>query len=215
MLELVGFFTLVFVGATLVALTITHVANRRRMDTLQEDEQVRFKSADKCYRSRFIGVANSHWTFAAPLCRDCYVPLRVGEEVAVEAIRKDGIIAFRSRIVDRDEDAKTISIVPPRDLHILDRRSARRVSPRKPVQIEVDQTTAPLLDISEGGFRFESWREFTQGERILVKLPWMDIPVGAWILGERAIPGQQPPQHEYRAIFEQRLNEETVLTESA
>lgn len=62
---------------------------------------LRIRADAAVYRSRFLEVATEGWVFAAPLQRDAYVPLRIGEDLVVESEEPDGRLIFRAKLVER------------------------------------------------------------------------------------------------------------------
>lgn len=181
----------------------------RRAVTLNPEEAVRIRGEAQIYRSRFLESGPKGWVFAAPLSRDSHVPFRLGEQLAFEAMRPTGVIAFRSTIVERDPEGRTFTIQEPEDTYVIDRRQFARH--KTDLMIEIDGIDARMLDLSEGGLRFRCWRHFKVAERVMIKFPWLDIPIGAWILAVQEKPGH-PPCCEYRATLEERVDPDDIAS---
>jgi hypothetical protein len=84
---------------------------------------LRIRADAAVYRSRFVEASAEGWVFAAPLQRDAYVPLRVGEDLVVEAEGEAERLLFRSTLVHRD--GVSGRMVMERPLHVF------RAEPRK------------------------------------------------------------------------------------
>lgn len=189
-----------------VAVVVSYSWTRSRKDTpaqalanLPSGSPVRLKTDGDVYRTRYLGSIAGKLCFAAPLSRDRLVPLRVGEPVTVEAPAPQGVILFRSAIVERDSGAGTLTLEAPEFSSVLDRREG----PRRQLSaaIEVESHAAALVDVSERGLRFRSSESHTKGERIAVCLPGQSVPAAAWVIEHVTLDGRALA--EYRALFEE------------
>lgn len=90
---------------------------------------LRIRADEAVYRSRFLEAATDGWVFAAPLQRDAYVPLRVGEDLVVEAEEPEGRLIFRAKLVERC--STTGRMVMSRPMHVF--RADARVAVQLPL----------------------------------------------------------------------------------
>ncbi|MGV3615870.1 MAG: flagellar brake protein [Fimbriimonas sp.] len=82
---------------------------------------LRIRADAAVYRSRFLEATAEGWVFAAPLQRDAYVPLRVGEDLVVEAEEEDGRLIFRSQLVQRCAETGRMVMSRPKNVFRADR----------------------------------------------------------------------------------------------
>jgi hypothetical protein len=163
---------------------------------------VRLKTPSGVYRTRFIGPSAEGMSFAAPLQRDHYVPIGVGELVTVESPMKNGVAIFRTRVVARDADTHEILLAKPEKIYREDRRSAsRRRSEME--QIRVEDAPAWLCDLGPAGIRFRCETTIKKGERIKVELPDRNEPSYAWVLDCSGNQSRFARSHLVRARFEE------------
>lgn len=139
---------------------------------------LRLRSTSGVYRSKLIGLAPDAWTLSAPLSRNHYVPLRVGDRVTVEAPVRGGVYLFKTTISDRTTDEHELRILPPMNVLPRDRRELKRYERHEPAKIEGQP--AFLVDISAWGARLKALSRFKPGERIRLDLE--DGMVFAWVL---------------------------------
>ena len=119
----------VFVAALLVGAIVSGLVRRLRrppMPIPPQGASLRVRASAAVYRSRFLEVTDEGWVFAAPLQRDAYVPLRVGEDVVVEAEEADGRLIFRSEIIHRCAQSGRFTIARPANVFRTDPRDEIR-----------------------------------------------------------------------------------------
>lgn len=184
--------------------------SKRSVCRLPLGAQLRIKSHQGIYRSRLIEYAGPNWVISAPLSRDNYVPLREGEAVTVEAATHEGILVVQSVIHIRDDESHQFWLSNPCEVSYFDRRQAHRVCYGQGVNIAVEGSDANLIDLSERGVKFHSWREFAKGERIHIQLPWDHEPTSAWIIDVAGHHAGPRGITEYRAIFEELVEPQEV-----
>jgi hypothetical protein len=206
MLELIGTCALVFVLAVGLATLLSAVTRRfKPARLLQPGDTIRVKTVSCVYRCRVESVRGSQVHISAPLSRNHYVPLRIGEQVGVEITNKDGVVAFRSEILQRLHDGRELVLAAPHDVFRYDRRQYRRYSYGGGRQIRVDDIPTELIDLSNGGCKFRTWGDFKTGERVHISLPWMPGHVPGWILEGKLWRAGTPTVNEYRAVFEEPI----------
>lgn len=179
--------SLLFLAAFAVAAGLTAIVSavgRHRTAGLvpPENAGLRIRASSGMYRSRFLGAGPSGWTFAAPIQRDAYVPIRVGEQLTIEASSANGMLLFQTEVIERDADTHQVTVAPPHRVSRIERRQARRFPEYKGVSALLDGRAATLCDLSEYGARLETDAEVRAGERVELRLDGAREPIVGWVL---------------------------------
>lgn len=182
-IQIVGYFSLVFIVSMGAGWLATSFATKRRAQKLPlPNGSLQIRSDHKVYRSSFLERTDRGWRISAPLARDSYVPLRNGEGISVIAPAEGGVYRFKSSIVERYESDHSFLIAAPSPSHFLNRREESRIRFSSPPEIELEGSQATLLDLSTWGAQIESRQKFGRGERLKLRLPGADADVYAWAL---------------------------------
>lgn len=171
---------LVSVGASYAFTRFTMMAKKPIAPT--PFSKVRVRATSGVYRSRYLGETAEGWQFAAPLCRDSYVPLRVGEELTVEAVCDQGVMLFRTVVVSRDAVDHTLTFARPGATTRTNRREEERSSEFAGKEVELEGLPANILNLSPRGACLVTSKTLTPGDWVKVKLPWQPNPVFGWVL---------------------------------
>lgn len=142
---------------------------------------LRLRASSGVYRSNLMKLGGSVWTISAPLQRDTYVPLRVGEEIVVEAASKHGALVFRSQIVARHTHPHSFSIQCPDKIHQIERREHKRWPHLSGEPVKLEGQNGRIIDLSEGGARIQSPCRTHKGDRVRLDMPWGQ-EIYAWVL---------------------------------
>lgn len=162
----------VFGASCAVAFGVAALLRRwRRPFVPPVNAKMRVRTADAIYRCRFVGEGTDGWAFSAPLQRDNYVPLNVGQTVSCEVTTDVGVVVFEARVKGRRTDPPAIVLAPPRDVRNLNRRTDERKAVLGKNEISVDGTPATLLDLSRGGAKLRMRRAPVRGARVGLTLP--------------------------------------------
>lgn len=140
---------------------------------------LRIRANSGCYRSRIESTSGSLWAISAPIQRDGYVPLRVGEELVVEGGALGAAVIFRTEVAARETGV--LRVRRPKKIHRVERRHYRRNPALTGVKVSVDGATGRILDFSEGGAKVETSFRVVRGGRVSVQFPW-GASVGAWVM---------------------------------
>lgn len=150
---------------------------------LMPNMAVRIKTSSGMYRSRFAGESGSKLRFESLLSRQSFVPIRVGELVTIEAATNQGIVLFRSRVVEREEATHDLVIERPKEISHVDRRDAARFPCNDmEVTVKLDGLSAQLIDLSAKGAKLRTRCEYKKGERVSIEFPWQSTEIGAWVI---------------------------------
>lgn len=165
MLELVNFLLatlVVFLASAAIALAVGWALRAFRCRLHPPlNAKIRLRTGSAVYRCRYLGETSQGWTVSAPLQRDAYVPLEVGQSVAGEATTEDGVALFSSVIRARRSDPVTGAILvlaKPQNLRLLNRRRGGLRRDTSLVEAQLNGDPATILDLSDGGARTRSAR---------------------------------------------------------
>jgi hypothetical protein len=200
--QIVGFFAFAAAVAFALSYLLFRLPLRRVPFGLSPGALVRIRTSSGVHRTRFNGLMTNGLSFADPLQRDSYVPLKMGEVVTVEAPLRDGVLMFRSMVASRDVETHEIVLEAPVSIYRQDRRDANRkvLNGRT---ISVEGRPASLIDLSENGVRFARNGPLEKGERI--RFEFEDGIFFGWVL--ECLPNFDPGDgtHVIRARFEEPL----------
>lgn len=143
---------------------------RKDSYTPVENAKVRMKSATALYRCRLISHDSNTWTFTAPMQRDTYVPVPIGEEVTCEVVAKGGVLLFSSKVIARKAIEGTIVIAAPKNVKLDDRRDK---TDRAEIEmaVVVAGKTGSVMDLSPGGARVKIQGFEREGNMVRIDLP--------------------------------------------
>ena len=153
------------------------------------------RASSGIYRAHIVKLG-SVWTISAPLQRDNYVPLRVGEEVVIEAASKHGALLFRTEILSRQTNPHCLIVKKPEKIHRIERREHKRWPHLTGSKVKIGGENGQLLDLSEGGARVQTSFRTHKGDRVKLEMPWGQA-IDAWVLSREG--------NEARLRFEELL----------
>src|ERR1044072_9376507 len=157
LVSLILFFATGFTLSFGVAGVKVKIAKRQRKQAEPEAGAIcRIRAASGMYRSQVVRLGRSAWVVSAPLQRDSYVPLRVGEEVVIEAAGKRAAFVFRSEIIARDATTHELTLTRPDTVHEVERREHKRWPHLVGTKMSIVGVNARILDLSHGGARVET-----------------------------------------------------------
>lgn len=203
--QLTGYFVVLFAISMAVAWLIAQImlATKRCPDPAI-GTCLRMRGPAGMYRTRIVQARGSQWVLSAPLMRDHYVPLHVGERLSVEMPLDDGVMFFKTVIRSRDVGEHTLTIERPVHARKSDRRAERRIVEPNCGPVGLEGVPSRLVDICSVGARLTSSRSVQTGERVRVDLPWMSAPTFGWVLDVIAV---NKAQIEARVRFEQPVRD--------
>lgn len=180
---LIGYMFVLFAAAMAAGWLFTSLKlGQRPVENPEIGACVRIRGESRMYRSRLLEVRGPFWILSAPLMRDAYVPLRVGEKLSIEVPYKDGVLFARTEVKSRDAATHTIIIERPEGVRPIDRRQAKRLKDLRDPAAEIEGAPASIVDVSLGGAKVRTQRRFLPGERIRIDLPWVGAPTFGWVL---------------------------------
>ena len=135
-----------------------------------ENARVRFKTSGAVYRSRLISHDDKQWVFAAPMQRDSFVPIPIGEECVCEVLARGGVLIFTSKVIARQSQEGRIVIEAPVKPKLKNRRDdARRMD--IPMKLQVGNHSGEVLDVSTNGAKVKLSGFQKEGQTVRVDLP--------------------------------------------
>lgn len=178
----------------------------RRSRPIKHDfvEGARFKlvtptGAYRCYVER---VTSKGIQVSAPLHRDSYVPLRVGDLVLVQTATPDGLYTFRTAVTHRMIETHSLLLGHPSTIRKTERRSYPRQTPIGDGRCKLNGVTSQLCDFSEFGAKIVSECLVEPGDSVIVELPDGMGEVYGWALDSMPVSGKR----EARIRFQDPLN---------
>lgn len=206
-LQMVGLLAAVF-AVSMVASWVLARKNRNRVTfvPLSENARVRMVGPGGTYRCYYLRRTKKGLFFSAPLQRDEYVPVRVGESLMVQAPIADSLVTFRSSVVSRDGESHEFCIAHPVRMRQVDRRSEARDKSVQGSIVRLNGDSASLVDLSAGGARIVSNSDVLPGDTVFVDLPDELGSVQGWAL--ESVPSQfgGATTREFRIRFEEPLS---------
>ena len=172
--ELIGIFMIAGAGAFLCTAVATHMVRHRKREAMMQAEPIgpiRLRTEDGMYRSHFVRRTESgRWVVSAPLRRDSYVPIRIGEKLTAEAPMPGGVILFRTVVSDRDEKTHQLVLEIPAQVHIRERRESERETFFPPKECQLNGQSAELINLSAKGALVKSKRGVLPGDNVNLQL---------------------------------------------
>ena len=171
-LTLLVSFSLVFGLGLIIAKFVMASRSKPRKDayTPVENAKVKMKTKTALYRCRLVSMDSSGWVFTAPIHRDNYVPVTVGEEITCEIVAKGGILLFSTKVIARKPIERMITVAVPKNMKLDDRRDKSDRS-----EIEMDVVVAgkngAVIDLSPGGARVKIQGFEREGNMVRIDLP--------------------------------------------
>lgn len=135
-----------------------------------ENAKVRMKTASAFYRCRLISHGKEGWVFSAPMQRDIYVPIPVGEEVTCEVVAKGGLIVFKTQVIARRPQESVIVVAAPKSMSFENRREEDRRE-GFPMEVVVAGKNGSVMDLSPGGARVKIRGFEREGNVVRIDLP--------------------------------------------
>ena len=165
-------FSAVFALGAIAAKAVVSLGSRSRRDgcTPVENAKVRMKTSTALYRCRLISHDRNSWVFTAPMQRDNYVPISVGEQVTCEVIANGGLIVFSTVVTSRKAIEGSIVVASPKNVKLENRRDQ---SDRKEIDmaVVVAGKNGAVIDLSPGGARVKIQGFEREGNMVRVDLP--------------------------------------------
>ncbi len=177
-----------FVSSVGIAYASFSLSRKRKLACLPKPGQmIRMRGLSGFYRSRFIAAGDKVWEISLPVQRDNFVPLRVGEEIVVEASTPKGALIFRTKVFGGEVGPSRIQILAPANPQLVERREYARDPKFKGEKVKVDSLAARVIDYSQGGICLQSARTLNRGDQVRIELPWQEEPVDAWVLDSEGL----------------------------
>lgn len=189
-LQVLQFFAASFLGALGLGYAVSSFRESRRKQAINElvpNAPLRMRSLSGVYRSRFVGFREGNLQVGAPMMRDAFVPLRVGEPLTVEAPVENGVLIFRTEVLGRCGDSKTFLLQRPPNLRRTERRHELRTTRFAGTPGTLNGEWAELQDLSKHGASFHSFGTFLAGDVIKVEVPRFGAALLGWVLDVQPI----------------------------
>lgn len=132
------------------------------------------------YESRFMGQTNEGW--AIETLAEAIPAVRLGEPALVEIACKDGVIRFRSELVELLTRQHATVMRPPTETQKGNRRTQKRIRFEHRAVALLEGSNSIVKDVSEGGARLSTNHVARRGERVKFQIPGSDEPMVGHVL---------------------------------
>lgn len=169
---MVGVLAVVFGVSMGVSYALTAKSRKKiQLVPIPENTSCRVIGPGGVYRCYFLRRDRKGLTFSAPLQKDSYVPLRVGEVLMIQAPMADSIVTFRAPVNSRDGDSHEFTVDIPERMRHVNRRSENRDRTLEGSVITVNDAPATLVDISACGAKVIVGGGIEPGDTVSLQLP--------------------------------------------
>lgn len=205
LLQNLGLAAMLFIVAAASGYVMVRLRNRPESHLPAIDGcTVRIKCDGTLYRTRLTGFQGRDIVVAAPLSRDSYVPIRIGQAATLELLSRKGVLLVQTRLSRRNSATHELVFEGGNPTSVVERRATDRLEFAPPSRIWLNEFTGELLDFSEKGAKAVAKGRFFKGERIAVILPWHSDTLYAWIVAVENNGNSE--SHLIRFIFEEPAN---------
>ena len=165
-------FSLVFAIGYVGAKTFNALRSRPRKEEYipVENAKVRMKTSGALYRCRLVSHSSKLWVFTAPMHRDNFVAISVGEAVTCEVVANGGLLLFTSTVIARKSIEGTITVAAPATIK-LDNRRDKADREVVDMAVVVSGTSGEVMDLSPGGARVKIKGFQREGNIVMIDLP--------------------------------------------
>lgn len=183
MLEQIAVMSIAFIGSFLLAKLVLGLKKEQKSHLeIPEGTKLKVLTPSGAYRC-FVETANQEGiVVSAPIHRDVYVPLRVGELVVVQVSHAGGLQTFQSRITNRNNNDHLMTLEWPKHVRLSDRRSSPRVIYSSFESSQLNKKPSKLIDLAEMGAKMVSQENLMPGDWVNVQLPDSYGQVYGWVL---------------------------------
>lgn len=171
-LQMVGLLAVVF-GISMGLSYAVSARNRKHIQLvpIPENTSCRVIGPGGVYRCYFLRRSKKGLVFSAPLQRDSYVPVRLGEVMMVQAPMADSIVTFRAAVCARDADTHEFTVDNPDRIRHINRRAEDRDTSLEGTIVNVNGTPAALVDLSACGAKVVVADVVRPGDSVCLDLP--------------------------------------------
>lgn len=175
MAQIVDLFALFFLVVGLSYLLTRAAMKTKRVKTsdleLVDGQVLRLITPSGSYRTHLVATRSGSLLISAPLHRDRYVPLRVGEKIVVQSPGFDSLLTFHTTVTDRDSVTHELTLSPPTWFRRTDRRCEPRFLAVKGEHASLNRKPAVLQDLSAWGAKLITSERVSPGDYVAVQLP--------------------------------------------
>lgn len=160
---------------------------------------VKVRTLEAFYNSKFIGVTPNGWAIES--IAEAIPAVRLGESAVAEVACENGVIRFRTELVELMTAHNATVMRPPIETKVGNRRNRKRVTLEDRPVVYLEGLNGVVQDISEGGARLSANHVARRGERVRVNIPGSDEPLLAHVV-EALPPTTRGFANDVRILFE-------------
>lgn len=187
-LEVIGLFAIALViGAVIGTIFSMRRRSKHHVLELAPHTKARLVGPKGVYRCYYVATEREGLVFSAPLQRDHYVPVQVGEPYMAQVPTTDGVLTFRTEVVSRDPVTHQFTVAHPSAVRRVERRAELRETVFDGIEAQINDEPAVLCDLSANGAKLVTQCDITAGESVRLVLPDGRGVCDGWAL--ESIPG--------------------------
>ena len=215
MLEQLAMMSIAFVGAFLLAkLAISLKGSKAPKLLLTEGAKLKVLTPSGAYRCTVEATDKQGIYISAPIYRETYVPLRLGETVVVQVAHSDGLQTFQTKISDRNTGPHMLKLEWPKHFRISDRRSSIRVLYSSFEDGSINNEKTKIIDLGAMGTKMVTGKSHLPGDWVRVQLPDGYGETYGWILDTTPSRLAGLPGHVVRIRFESPISIQSLRPSS-
>ena len=200
---------MILLGATLgITAFVARLIRPRapRLPDFSPNTSVRLVGPGGAYRCHLLAIDARGIVLSAPLQRDHYVPLRVGDSLTVQIPSGDGIITFRTHILHRDPATHEYILAQPSRFRYAERRTEPRDHGVEGRRVSMNGNLSELRDISANGARIVTAENLHKGDEVEINFGRGEQPIRGWTLDSGPSVMDARPARVVRVRFEAPLS---------
>lgn len=167
--------------------------------------KVKIRTTGATYESRFMYATKEGWAIEAiETLTDVIPAIRRGETTLVEISCPNGVVRFRTELVELLTSDDATILRPPLETAFGNRRNRNRLKLEDKPAVYLEGASAMVHDVSEAGARVSTNYVARRGERVKVDIPGSEEPVFCSVL--EVLPNvTRGYSNDVRIIFEQPI----------
>ena len=164
--------------------------------------KVKIRTMGAAYESRFMCSTAEGW--AIETLADAIPAIRLGEPTLVEISCPNGVVRFRTELVELLSTHNATIMRPPVETALGNRRNRNRLKLEDKPAVYLEGATAMVHDVSEAGARVSTNYVARRGERVKIDIPGTEEPVLCSVL--EVLPNvTRGFTNDVRIVFEQPI----------
>lgn len=184
MYEMLALMGAVLIGSFLLARAVVAAKGKPSRDLrLHQGAKLKLLTPSGAYRCQVESSGPKGIVTTAPLYRDSYVPIRIGEKVVVQVPYEDRLLTFHSSVLARDGVYHRMTLAFPTAYRLSDRRSVPRTKLQERVETQLNGAPAAFVEVSSMGARIVTLEKVGPGDFVNIEITAGGEKVSGAVLG--------------------------------